>query len=725
MSFSTQRLVSSSKSRAPTSSRPVSSHKGAGYVSGGPTTSLGKKVLSPLDHVLDSFSQFLKQNSDAPDNKVKAFKKDIMDAIISSSQALKKDPPDPSECLAKAKEAETHMKNLQDFITSVSYEEPDFKTIKYTVLMQLADAYKANSNYDDALHRYQRLVKDHEYPYPYMIYLEIGNLFMAQQKYSEAVDNYKFGINYLKADADRLKARFNYACGVAYIGTGEFLQALSAFQQAMQLDPSIKAGFNLCLCHSMLTSKEDLRDAFNKLVAVKPVTSVGDIKESDVLGNQLHVERREQIRLIMLAARLVAQKTDNEVEWREGYEYVMTKLKQSKFPEASNEFEITYSLAYLNHRKADKAIEMLRGIRKKDPQLMALAATNLSFLYYLEQDYKNADKYANIALENDKYNAQALVNKGNCLMQSNHEEEARDQYLEAIGVEADCVEALYNLGIVSKLLGQYEEALQVFDKLHRIVPKSPEVAFEISDCYDKAGAVPQAIEWLHRLLNVLPTDPAIWRRLGSIWDRDNNEKQAFQCYCESYKYCPSDIEVISWLGSYFRKNQNYDNALKFFERASALAPKEPRYPMMVASCYRNMDMKQEALTVYEKVIQLDPNNKQCLEHLIKLTNEMNLTQKCDIYQSMHRDLTERLAMIQQDNVRQNGFGENEGAAGQFNTNIFDQGLGSKNNPMNFENRDNVVAPELSVGFDANNVVNARVAETNEGLWDDVDIDLPD
>lgn len=725
----TSRLTSS-RARPPTSSRPMSSRKGAGYSSDGLGTSGGKKVISPLDHVRDSFAQFIKDTSDAPENKVKKFKKDIMDAIIASSQALQTDNYDAAQALKMAKEANTKLKALQDFITAKNYEELEFKTYKYTVLMQLADAYKANSNYEEAIHKYERLLKDHEYPNMFMPYLEIGNINMVLGKYEDAVKNYNMGINYLKPEHNRFKARFNHACGVAQICLGQYHQALSAFETAMRLDPSIKTGFNLVLCHAILSAPEDCREAFKAMIGVKPITTVSDI--SDVLGNQLHVERREQIRLVMLASRLVANKTDKD--WQEAYEFVMQKLKQSKFPEATGEFEIAYSLAHLDHRNADKAIDMLRGIRKKDPALMALAATNLSFLYYLEQDYENADKYADIALQHDKYNAQALVNKGNCLMQSNHEEEARDQYLEAIGVEADCVEALYNLGVVSKMMGQYEESLQVFEKLQRIIPKSPEVAFEISDCYEKAGVTPSATEWLHRLLNLQPKDPAIWRRIGAIWDRDGNENQAFHCYTESYKFCPSDIEVIQWLGSYFRKKQSYDQALKFFQRASELAPKQPKYLMMVASCYRNMDMKQEALSAYEKVIQLDPNSKQCLEHLIKLTTEMGLTTKADYYQRLHKDLMDRIALAQQEEMemqQQNdinmGFQPQEFGAQNNLPDDDDFGGRPKDNVMDFgKQKENVVAPALSVDANTKGMVQAaRAGEGDAGMWDDVDIDLPD
>ena len=45
---------------------------------------------------------------------------------------------------------------------------------------------------------------------------------------------------------------------------------------------------------------------------------------------------------------------------------------------------------------------------------MGRVATNISFLYFLENDFKNAEKYANVATTYDRYNAKALVNSGNC-----------------------------------------------------------------------------------------------------------------------------------------------------------------------------------------------------------------------------------------------------------------------------------------------------------------------
>ena len=103
---------------------------------------------------------------------------------------------------------------------------------------------------------------------------------------------------------------------------------------------------------------------------------------------------------------------------------------------------------------------------------MSRVASNISFLYFLENNYAEAERYVDIALNSDRYNARALVNKGNCLFMKNDFRKAKELYLEAIGVEADCIEALYNLGFVNKKLNLFIEALQVLFLLFRLWRKS-------------------------------------------------------------------------------------------------------------------------------------------------------------------------------------------------------------------------------------------------------------
>lgn len=67
-------------------------------------------------------------------------------------------------------------------------------------------------------------------------------------------------------------------------------------------------------------------------------------------------------------------------------------------------------VSHLNHQ----AIILLKEFEKKEREMKARAATNLSFLYFLEGDIPNAEKHAELAVTTDRYNAKALVNQGNC-----------------------------------------------------------------------------------------------------------------------------------------------------------------------------------------------------------------------------------------------------------------------------------------------------------------------
>lgn len=211
---------------------------------------------------------------------------------------------------------------------------------------------------------------------------------------------------------------------------------------------------------------------------------------------------------------------------------------------------------------------MLKGFEKKDEALRAQAATNLSFLYFLEGKQVEANEKADAAVRHDRYNAKALVNKGNCLFMNGEYERAKELFLEAIGVEADCVEAIYNLGasaqghgcrpsppggwhtpthsspgagLVNKRLALefpdsanelLAEALQAFDKLHSLVPNSPEVIYQIAVLHETLGSFNAALDNFNILLTKVPTDPGVNLHVGQLFSKQEDEGEALRYHRE-------------------------------------------------------------------------------------------------------------------------------------------------------------------------------------------------
>ena len=58
----------------------------------------------------------------------------------------------------------------------------------------------------------------------------------------------------------------------------------------------------------------------------------------------------------------------------------------------SAELEITKAISYLKIKEFKKAVQALKQFERDDSKMQSAAATNLSFLYFLESQFAQADK---------------------------------------------------------------------------------------------------------------------------------------------------------------------------------------------------------------------------------------------------------------------------------------------------------------------------------------------
>lgn len=85
-------------------------------------------------------------------------------------------------------------------------------------------------------------------------------------------------------------------------------------------------------------------------------------------------------------------------------------------------------------------------------------------------EFKSADSYADMAIRHNRYNAKALVNKGNCLFMSKEYERAKEIFLEAIGVEVRVSRmrcAQHYRSVCSITLARWNQFLAILESFHR------------------------------------------------------------------------------------------------------------------------------------------------------------------------------------------------------------------------------------------------------------------
>jgi len=179
----------------------------------------------------------------------------------------------------------------------------------------------------------------------------------------------------------------------------------------------------------------------------------------DSLREEL-VKRRMLISdYVVRAARMIAPMVaERGAPKSTGYDWVAEVLEACGQKRLAGEVQLAKAEQLLSEKDFQGAIDLLKSFEKKDRALRARAAGSLSSIAFLEGDYDAAERNADLALAADKYNAQALVARGNVQAAKGELEEALKCYEEALRYESTMVDALYNSGLVSRKLALRDQS---------------------------------------------------------------------------------------------------------------------------------------------------------------------------------------------------------------------------------------------------------------------------
>ncbi|XP_038059049.1 intraflagellar transport protein 88 homolog isoform X2 [Patiria miniata] len=612
--------------------RPMTAVKAAGYSSTGrgqqfdPMNQASKGPAPPLET----------KNEDTPEEKIKNLEKKVNGLIEESCLANSRG--EFSLALEKAKEAGRKERMLGRQRDELFNGEQVNLDQTYSVLFNVANQYEANEMYQEALNTYQVIVKNKMFSHAGRLRVNIGNIYFKQRNFPKAVKYYRMALDQVPNTHKEMRIKIMKNIGIVFVKMGQYSDAITSFEHIMSEKPDYETAFNLLLCYYATGDRDKMKKTFQQLLGVdlnlddedkylphpddKHANLVLEVIKNDALREKEKEAKEGMERCLMAAAKLIAPAI--EQSFSAGYDWCVDCVKQSAFTDLANDLEINKAIMYLKQKEFSQAVEVLKTFEKKDSKCASVAATNLSFIYFLQSEYQLAEKYAEVAMTADRYNPAALVNKGNCLFVQGELEKCRDYYQEALRTEASCTEALYNLGLVNKKLGHLEASLDCFLKLHAILRNNAEVLFQIASLYDMLEDTPQATEWFTQLISIVPTDPAILSRLGELFDNEGDKSQAYQYHYESFRYFPSNIEIIEWLGAYFIDSQFVEKAIHYFERAAVIQPNQVKWQLMIASCHRRSGNYQQALETYKRIHKKFPDNIECLKFLVRLCSDLGL-----------------------------------------------------------------------------------------------------
>lgn len=526
--------------------------------------------------------------------------KHIHRLLEQSAQLLREEP---FLALEKAKEAVKKNTQLVKYRDANSFPGRQGNDMSFASYFHLAIVYEKNGMYLDALDTYSNLLKQKQYEHcSVRIRSNMGNVYYSQKNFTQAIKMYRMALDQTTSrDEKPLRFHLHRSIGNIFVKIGKLRDAILDYEAvSMSADADVETCFNLLLCYAHIGDLEKSKSTFLKILSVlnvsknkrlrtmRPYTTGADESETELeIQHDQDKRGKGSTDLFLTAARLLCS-MDHGDDWKVGYRWVQDQVRE-KNCDILQQIEMEQAIQYLRRNEFKSAIKMLKSFESKDVDLRAMVATNLSFVYSLEGKHAVADDFTDIALASNRFNPNALVNKGNSLYMVENYTEAKELYLEAVGVDSTKFEAIFNLGMVNVKLGLAEEAEQAFGKLHSFITNDPRVLYHVANLYDESGDSESALKWFNVLSARLPSDPAVQFRIGNLYaDQDKNSQCLHYCL-ESHRLYPSNLNVIGWLAVWFVKHEMYEKSIHFFRKAAQIQPNEVKWDSMITSCLRRMD----------------------------------------------------------------------------------------------------------------------------------------
>lgn len=571
-----------------------------------------------------------KHRSQPPREISRQMEKEVHSLIEESATLL---DMDPYLSLEKAKEATKQEVALEKYCEEHNITTAHDSNLNLATWFHLASVYEKNGMFQEAIETYNFLMKHQKRPKEFLVRIRInlGNLYHSRNEYAEAIKNYRMALDQTTREEKLLRFQIHRAIGNVLMEKGKLHSAILEYEAvSMNADADIGTCFNLFLCYAQVDDFKKSKNIFLRILSLKPVLDdsssiekelIESISSSDIdLYEDLTRLQKESRNLVFSAGRILISMF-NRNEREAGFLWVQKQLDR-RYKDIAHQIEIEKALYHMRNCEFDIAVKIFKSFEIKDVEMRAMIATNLSFVYFVEGNFNVADEYADAALSINRFNPNALVNKGNCYFVLDELTSAKQLYLEALSIDPTHFEALYNLGLTNARLGIISDAKLAFEKLHGIITNDPRVLYHVANMYEQSDNNNAAMKWFNVLCASLPTDPGVLHRIGNFHDVLKDDSQSLHYHLESYRIYPTNLDVIGWLAIWFIKHEMYEKSIEFFKKASDIDPNEVKWKLMIGSCCRKIGRLDDALDVYEEVRNDHPRNVECLKYILSICHDL-------------------------------------------------------------------------------------------------------
>ncbi|KYK30831.1 MAG: hypothetical protein AYK23_04340 [Candidatus Proteinoplasmatales archaeon SG8-5] len=145
-------------------------------------------------------------------------------------------------------------------------------------------------------------------------------------------------------------------------------------------------------------------------------------------------------------------------------------------------------------------------------------------------------------------------------------------YDEALEIDPNHLQSLFNKAVVLQMLGRVGEALKCYDKAIEVNPNDPEIWSNRGIALRSLGRVEEAIESYNKGIEFAPGDASLWSNKGIALRSMGRVKEAIECYDRAIDINPGDAGIWSNKGVVLGSMGLLKEAIECYDRALSIDP---------------------------------------------------------------------------------------------------------------------------------------------------------
>ncbi|XP_072311168.1 protein O-mannosyl-transferase TMTC2-like [Eucyclogobius newberryi] len=260
---------------------------------------------------------------------------------------------------------------------------------------------------------------------------------------------------------------------------------------------------------------------------------------------------------------------------------------------------------------------------------MADMLYNLGLLLQENERFTEALHYYKLAIASRPTLASAYLNTGIILMNQGNQEEAKHTFLTCAEIpdenlkdphahKSSVTSCLYNLGKLLHELGQQEEALSVYKKAVRKMPRqfAPHSLFNMmGEAYMRLNRLEEAGHWYRESLRAKPDHIPAHLTYGKLLSITEQKTEAEKYYLRAIQLDPTKGNCYMHYGQFLLEQSRLPEAAEMAERAAQLDNSEFDVVFSAAHMLRQANLNEAAERQYEHAASLRPDYPAALMNL--------------------------------------------------------------------------------------------------------------